>query len=61
MIGTLVAVYKHLRARQGLLVLAGMQPAVEDILRSVNLDKLLTIAPDRASAVDLALEHLEEL
>ena len=60
-IGTLVAVYKHLRARQGLLVLSGMQPTVEDILRSVNLDRLLTIAPDRASAVELAIEHLDKL
>lgn len=58
-IGLLVSIYKRLLARKAPLVLAAVQPSVLDILTSVNMDKLLTLAPDRGQGVALAKEKLQ--
>jgi len=53
-IGLLVAVYKHLRARNRSFVIAAPQQSVRDILASVHLDRLFSFAADVQEALGLA-------
>jgi len=59
-IGLLASVCKRLGKKDGFLILAGVQPVVRDILSSMQLQKLLTFADDRAQAVSLAKQRLAE-
>jgi serine/threonine-protein kinase RsbW len=59
-IGLLASVCKRLGKKNGFLILAGVQPVVRDILSSMQLQKLLTFADDRAQAVSLAKQRLAE-
>jgi len=50
-LSTLVSLYKRVRAKNGHMILAGLQPAVRTILETTYLLKLFPTAPDRAQAV----------
>ena len=50
-LGTLVAFYKQVRARNGHMMLAGVRPAVADILKSAHLERLFQTEPDRKTAI----------
>ena len=55
-IGALVTLYKRIRAGNGRLILAGVQPAVMDIFNTAHLLRLFQTAPDRKVAVRQARE-----
>lgn len=50
-LSTLVALYKSIRLKAGRMVLAGVQPAVKDILESSHLIRLFRIVPDIKAAM----------
>jgi len=50
-LGALVAFYKLLRSKNGQLIVAGLQPAVTDILESAHLLRLFQTVPDRQTAM----------
>jgi len=50
-IGAMIGFYKKLRTQDGHLILAAVQPAVVDILKSARLEGLFQREPDRATAV----------
>lgn len=52
-IGLFVSANKRLAARDGHLVLAGVQPVVMEVLSAVKLDRLIKMAASRAEAVAL--------
>jgi anti-anti-sigma factor len=53
-IGSLVALEKRLKARNGGLVLAGTTPFVQQVLHVTRLDEVLRIAPNAATAIETA-------
>jgi anti-sigma B factor antagonist len=50
-IGVLITLKRRIDARKGKVVLVNVDPFIYDILRTMRIDKLFTIAPDLASAV----------
>ena len=50
-LGMLVTLTKQCKAAKGVLVLCGLNDHLNGLLKMSRLDKLLTIAPDLASAV----------
>ena len=55
-IGAFVTLNKRASAGKGRLILAGAPPAVVDVFNTANLLKLFQMAPDRKSALRLALK-----
>ncbi|MFO0907680.1 MAG: STAS domain-containing protein [Isosphaeraceae bacterium] len=47
--------WKHVKARGGTMVLAGVSPQVKDLLRVTALDMIWAIYPDRRSAMEALL------
>ena len=57
---SVIDLYKALQGHNGVLVVAGAQDFVKDVLVSVNLDKLLMLAPNRDQGVALARKRMRE-
>jgi anti-sigma B factor antagonist len=50
-IGVLITLKRRIDARKGKVVLVNVDPFIYDILRTMRIDKLFTIAPDLTAAL----------
>ena len=50
-IGVLITLKRRIDARKGKVVLTNLDPFIYDILRTMRIDKIFTIAPDMPAAV----------
>lgn len=50
-IGAIMTTYKRVRAKKGAMVLCGAGPTILQVLRSVNLHRLMELVPDQETAL----------